>query len=75
MGTTTRTVPFIDDRTAIRVTEGSAEYMTNMISGRSLSLRKFARGDDVIVEEVIETGELIFRTVGGTRFACGVTGA
>ena len=75
MGMTTRSIPFTDMDTAIRVTEGSREYVTNMQTGRKLSLRKFARGERVSVEEILETGELIFRTQSGTRFACGVTGA
>jgi len=71
MGVSTRMIPFTDDRVAIRVTEGSREYVSHMQSGRKLTLRQFARGGRVAVEEVMETGELIFRTQDGARFACG----
>ena len=71
MGISTRPIPFTDDRTAIRVDEGSREYITHMQTGRKLSLKQFARGQRVSVEEVVETKELIFRTEDGARFACG----
>lgn len=71
MGISTRPIPFTDDRTAIRVDEGSREYITHMQTGRKLSLRQFARGQRVTAEEVVETGELIFRTEDGARFARG----
>lgn len=71
MGISTRSIPFMDDRIAIRVDEGSSEYITHMQTGRKLSLEDFSRGESVSVEEVLETGELIFRTQDYSRFACG----
>jgi len=71
MGISTRPIPFTDDRAAIRVEEGTREYITHMQTGRKLSLKQFARGQRVSVEEVVETEELIFRTEDGARFARG----
>ena len=71
MGVSTRMIPFTDDRVAIRVTEASPEYVSHMQSGRKLTLKQFACGGRVAVEEVIDSGELIFRTEDGARFACG----
>jgi hypothetical protein len=72
MGVSTESIPFTDDRMAICVNEGSCEYMPHMQFGYELSLRNFSQGQRVFVEKVIETGEFIFRSEDGTRFACGL---
>jgi len=71
MGISTRQITLTDNTLVIRVEEGTREYITHMQTGRKLSLRQFARGQRVTAEEVIETGELIFRTEDGERFARG----
>lgn len=71
MGMSTKSVSFVDDRLAIVPDECSSKYVNYLRYSKKLSLRQFSKGRRVSVEEVIGTGEFIFRTEDGADFAMG----
>lgn len=71
MGMTTKSVPFADDRIAIVPDECSPKYVNYLRYSKKLSLRQFAKGRRVCVEEIVGSNEYIFRTEDGSEFASG----